>query len=475
MKTILSFILLLLLILSPTVYAQSGDISFWLPKKNAKSISAAQVKRNGEYFSIKLHSVFAHYKSSFLENIKKIIIVSETSTIEENKPAVQSTMLNKVWQKLDGNGDFIGVNDHLVVLSPATISNAKIKVSFQGIGEDKFGFVFDALSDSSFKSALSLSPATLSTIAAVAPTVKKLLASPYNTDNPRQILDVTQSYVVYADTKLPKVDSLREGFLIIISSREKKNADLKKIVSLDSKDIRLSPLGNGLEFKEADEWKQFTNNSYVVLSVTKIQSRGENEYSNWFSKYTEAERLTEEKLLSNKPVGEVRQEAINLWKEGNALLFADLNYIHKERIDIKSRHLNNIQTLFSSISGPTKEVLDPKNLGVPSNYRELALNYELYLAKQYGQITFRVKMDSGLPSQNRQYRITDFNTSSSMPIFQTTNEKGEFVIKDLSPGIYKIERKGETIFDSGIFIIDPKEKKTFVFQEEKKFLLPIKG
>lgn len=474
MKRLIIFLFLISLIIPLKVHAQSGDIAFWLPESGVTSSSDTQVKRNAEYFSIKLHSVFAYYKSGFLENIKKLIVVSEISLLEENKSSIQSTMINKSWQKLDKNGDFIGVNDHLVVLSPATTTNVKIKVSFRGIGKDQFNILFDVLSDSTFKTALSLSPATSAIISAIAPTVQKLLASPYTAEDPRQMLDISQSYVLYADTKQLKPDSLHEGYLIIVSSRERKSDDLTKILSLDSKSIRLSPLGNGLEYKEKEEaeWKLLRNNSYVVLSVVKTPIRGENEYSHWFSKYTEAERFAEEKLLAGDPADKVKPEAVVLWREGNALLSADSNYIQNERVEIKGKHLTDLKAILLAKGETSKVTLDAKTLGVPSNFSELAQKYEAAVAKQSAQITVRTEWAGGAPLPNKQFRLTGFDASGAGAIVQTTNEKGEFVLKGLSPGKYKIESAGEMGAGTGVFIVDPKDKKAFEFKNEKKLVSP---
>jgi len=463
MQRLIIFLSLILLIIPLKVHAQSGDIAFWLPGPEAPSVSDAQVKRNEEYFNIKLHSVFAYYKSGFFENIKQLIVVSEISLSEENKSPIQSTIVNKLWQKLDKNGDFIGVNDHLVVLSPAKTPNVKIKVSFRGIGKDRFKPLFEALSDPTFKTALCLSPAASATISAIAPTVQKLLASPYTADNPRQMLDISQSYIIYADTSQLKTDSLREGFLVIMSSREKRSADLTKILSFDSKSIRLSPSGIGLEYEEGNEWKQFRNNSYVVLSIMKTPIRGENESSHWFSKYSEAERIAEEKLISGVPIDVAKSDAIGLWREGNALLFTDPNYIQNERVAIKSKHLNDIQTILLARVVASKATLNAKALGVPANFSVLAQKYKAAVAEQSSQIIVVASGIDGKPLPNQQVRLISDDTLATQAIVQTTNNAGRVVLKGLSAGKYRIETEGKT----WAAIVDPKETKAFEVNDSK--------
>jgi len=523
----LFLILLISLIIPFQAQAQSGDISFWLP---AQVGIDAQVKRNEEYFSIKLESVFAYYKSGFFENIKNLIVASEF-ILAESKSTIQSTVVNKTWQKLDKDGDFIGANDHLVVLAPSTASNVQIKVSFRGIAEDKFLILFQALSDPTFKSALSFSPATSATVSAIAPIIQKLLSSPYTSSNPRQILDVSQSYVIYAETDKPKEDSLREGYLVILSSREGKSDDLKKILTLLSSDpssVRIHSTTKCLEYKEGTEWKQLKSNSYVVLSITKASCRGVDEGSKWFSKYKDAIEFAKE----NKG-----KEAVAKWKEGNALLNEDPNYIQSERnkitykvqndfeniiieaqakLEAKSEALKSSKaeieakskTLYTSkamsdteafmaaqaifeaetkafmasqarLEAETKAIkalqvaLDAKVLGVPSNFKKLARKYEDAVAKQSAQITVRAEGVGGMPLPQKQFRLIRLDTFMAGAIVQTTNEKGELVIKGLSPGKYSIESAGEIGVGTGVFIVDPKDKKIFEFKEEKKLFYPV--
>jgi hypothetical protein len=264
--------------------------------------------------------------------------------------------------------------------------------------------------------------------------------------------------------------------LVIISSREGKSADLDK-VSQDTKNIRLSPSGVGLQYLDGTEWKQFRNNSYVVLSVTKTPYRGENESSNWFAKYTEAERTAEEKLVGGQPTDKVKPEVIGLWTEGNALLFADPNYLQNERNLIKNKHFKALQDVFLAKGDASKAKLDSNALGVAPNYADLALKYENAAAKQSAQITISAIDLDGNPLQNARISLTDFNSSSNKGVISTTtNDHGEAVFKGVSPGKYKIKGdfggfvvhgvgypynelpdKGVSV-ETGAFIVDPKDK-----------------
>src|SRR5437879_1409842 len=55
----------------------TGDIVLWVPFRASTSRESAQITRNARYVSIKLQSVYAYYKSGFLENIKHLIVKSD--------------------------------------------------------------------------------------------------------------------------------------------------------------------------------------------------------------------------------------------------------------------------------------------------------------------------------------------------------------------------------------------------------------
>src|SRR6266478_5812546 len=95
----------LLFTLVQTTQAQSGDQAFWLPLKPDVDPQTAQIVRNKEYVSIKLQAVFAYYKSSFLENIKQLLVASDIA-VTDGTTLVEGTILNKALPKLDSTGDF---------------------------------------------------------------------------------------------------------------------------------------------------------------------------------------------------------------------------------------------------------------------------------------------------------------------------------------------------------------------------------
>src|SRR5712671_960346 len=155
--------------------AQSGDTWKWIPFESKMSAKDAQIVRNSQYVSIKVQAAHVSYKSGFLENIKQIVVSSNVS-FDLGTQKVQALSINRTWQKSKKSDDNIPVNDLLAVLSPASPNAIAIKMSFAGIGEDKFKSVFDLLSNNDVKTALNLSPASIAQAGLVTSIAQKFLA-----------------------------------------------------------------------------------------------------------------------------------------------------------------------------------------------------------------------------------------------------------------------------------------------------------
>ncbi len=177
----LLWMLLLVVALPRGAAAQDRDTIFWIPPSAGRGAAEANVQRDKAYYAIKLHSIFANYESGFLDDISRLVIASQTLSAEPNLIA-QSAIIHKNWQRLDRRGDFVAVNDYLVALSPATASEIQIKIQLRGVGEESFAPVFNSLADPALKSALSLSPSTSGSVAALTLAVEKFLAPPYYRD-----------------------------------------------------------------------------------------------------------------------------------------------------------------------------------------------------------------------------------------------------------------------------------------------------
>src|SRR5439155_7743736 len=90
-----------------------------------------------------------------------------------------------------------------------------------------------------------------------------------------------------------KSDWLREGYVVLVSSKEKPSDELAKIKTLAPKDLRISAK-NALEYKDGGTWKVFRRNSYVVLAVSRTAFRGLDDSAPWAKKYAAAIKLAGE-------------------------------------------------------------------------------------------------------------------------------------------------------------------------------------
>ena len=450
-KALISFLALSILYVYAAVgQQQEGDITFWIPLRSGVSRQEAQILRNSQYVSIKLHSVYAYYRSGFLENIKTLVITSKIALDRAGKQ-VESVMLNKTLAKSSESGDFIGLNDHLAILSPATPAGIQIGIGFRGIGEDRFRKVFELLSGSELKTPLDLSDVTVSKVAGISSIIRKFLATPYTSANPRQMLDITQSLLLYSDNSKEYPDALCEGYLIVVSGREKKTDQLSQFLQLKEGDIQLSPQGQALQYRSPQgNMVTLTRNSYVILSITKTPVRGEDENSAWFNKYVQAEGACS-KVMDGKDVKDVLNEALDLWKQANVLLAADLNYIHTERERIQSLYLQKIDEklkYYSARQGqiPGGNLLKLHGSGIPEDYSKIASKYigmlmenNLPMKDDTGNIVVSVHAKDGKSISGAPVKI-----KTSLTFYTaTTDQQGTAVFENLPPGDYTVHANVE--------------------------------
>ncbi len=440
--------------------AQSGDIAFWIPNSETPSPAAAQVVRNDEYVSIKLESVFAYYRSGFLENISNLVVASNVQFNDDSR-ALESAQVNKVWQTIDKDGDYIAINDHLAVLAPTTPLSIKIKVSFRGIGEDVFKKIFDVLDSSALKTALNLAPATVGRLSAITPLVQKFLAAPYTSGNPRQILDVEQSFVLYSKGIGSKNDGLREGYYVVISGREDKSEDLSKFQKLTIADIRLSPLAKGVEYREDGQWKSVTKNSYVVISVSRAPYRGEDETSAWFRKYNEA-IASAQKVMEGVPAEKAKTDSLALWREGSALLAAELNYVQGEKDAIKADKFSRIKRTIESKDGSQRIIA--REYGLPPTFELLAAAYRAKTTLDKSTLFARIFDTQGNALGHKKFTFVGLDKSEPFTYVTTSDQQGRIAFTNMRPGIYKlepVEGSGGVLYSNRAInlVLEPREVK----------------
>lgn len=423
-----------------------GDMVFWIPFKPGASKRAAQIPRNSQYVSIKIHSVHAYYRSGFFENIKNITVISEISLMEGGRvmEGLDGTMVNGVFEKSRNADDFVGLNSHLAVLSPAVPDQVKMRIRFSGIGEDRFKGLFDLLSGEDVKSPLGLSQAAMGRVGGITAIVKGLLKSPYTSDRPKQMLDVTQSFVLYADNTKEYEDALREGYVVIVSAREKKTDDLARIQSLGPEDLRVE--GQKLMFRDTQgQMRPLLFNSYVILTVTQTPVRGENQRSTWFRKYSDAIKASE-KIREGEALEKVKKEALALWKEGNTLLESDATYLDSERRLLRAAKWNEIEkNLKDSLKAagvtPIPSLLSFDDPAVPRRPEQTAKEYASLLESHLGGV--RVDVDSVLNWSGNSYELSLINASGgaeySPTVLRTLEGAVSYRFQHILPGDYVLQ------------------------------------
>jgi len=453
-KNLCLFVLLLVFLFAPiSARAQGGDIVLWIPLKSGVTKKDAQISRNKEYVSIKLQSVYAYYRSGFFENIKQLLIKSDIS-LEQGGKRDQGTMLNVSKELPSQSGEFIGLNNHIAVLTPSSRTSIMLSVGFRGVGEDKFKKIFDLLSGPALKTPLNLADATLGKISGITTIVQGFLSTPYTSNNPKSILDISQSFIFYSDT-LEHPDALREGYLVVVSSREHKGDGLTKILSLQPEDYRLSSQGHQLEYKESGAWTPLVDNSYVIFSITQTTTRGEDE-APWLVKYRAAEDASR-KVLEGVSVDKAKADALALWREGNILIGADQNYIDSERDGIRSAHLAEIKKILNS-SSVAVNLSEPD---IPANFAIIAADYKNRLAANASTLSVVVRDEQGTAVSNAEVVLSDSSNPGTL-IKVKTDDTGQATLQTLKAGEYSIEAKPVN-FNSSTpekFVLEPKETKS---------------
>jgi hypothetical protein len=444
------FVVLFFILAPVSVAAQSGDVVLWIPVNTGVTKKDAQIPRNKQYVSVKLHSVYAYYKSGFFENIKQLLVKSDIS-LEQGGRRVEGTMLNASRELPSKTGEFIGLNDHIAVLTPSSPTSVSLRVGFRGVGEDKFKKIFDVLSGSGLKTPLNLADATIGKINGITSIVQSFLATPYTSGNPKSILDISQSFVLYSDD-LEHPDALREGYLVVVSSREKKGGDLTEILTLQPDQIRLSPLGQQLEYKDGEAWKAVVDNSYVIFSITKTTTRGEDE-SPWLVKYRAAEEASR-KVVGGTPINEARDNALAIWREGNILIDADQNYIESERKGIRNAHLAEIK----NILGGENTAVNLTGPDIPANFAAIAREYKNELAANASSISVTVTDTHGVSVSNADVVLRD-SEKPAEKVEVKTDQAGRATLGGVQPGEYVLETKpaNSPVADTQKFVIAPKE------------------
>jgi Carboxypeptidase regulatory-like domain len=461
MKLVWCYIIGSFLLVTParSQQAVSGDILKWNPFDSKTNSKDAQIVRNSQYVSIQIQAAHVSYKSGFLENIKQIVVSSSVS-FDLQSQKVDGLIVNRTWDKSKTSDDDMPVHDLLADLSPASPTSIKIKVDFAGIGQDRFKPIFDILANSDVKTALNLSPTTLAKSGLATSILQKFLATPYTSNNPKSVLSMSVGFVLYSNRDADRVDSLRQGYVVVISGSENKSQNLDRVINIKPDSLRFDAESHVLQTKLADgSWVAFTGNSYVVLSVTADSVRGIDESSPWAKKFYEGERTTDQ-LVLGESADKVKKDALNLWQEGSTLLAADANYIERERQSIRAKALYDIQEDLKKKGGSlSKMEMQSFAPEIPSNFAELAKSYDSDVLRTLAAaLALHIHNAEGSAMPGASISLRDVRTMESFNA--TTNNGGDVVLNGLKPGDYELEvsYSGFAPLEQHI-TVQPKERK----------------
>jgi hypothetical protein len=426
----------MLVLMRVPMFAQAGvgDKVFWVPKSAANTSAASQIKRNSKYVSVRLASAYAYYKSGFFENIKSVV-VSSGITIDKGQ---ELQMINASRMKSPKDGDFIGIGDHLLVFAPASPQSIRITVSFGGVGEDKFKSIFDLLSGSELKVPLSLTASSLAQLNATTNVVRRFMSTPYTSKTPADMLNVSTSFAVYSDVSVDHADALREGYIVIVSAREKRGDDFNELLArlaADPSALRVSQDGVVTFTTAAGAQKSLLQNSYAVLSVESTPLKGEDEDSPWYAKYKAAEAECKTIVTVGKSPVDAGSTARRIWGEGNTLLDADRSYLDAEREGISATHYERLEATLAKLSVAAGKPAPPPALNAMPNSKDIAASYQ----KQLAQNSADVVVVTGAIGNAAE--VVAHSESEEGITVTAIEQDGKFVFKGLKPGVYTVEQK----------------------------------
>lgn len=337
--------IVLLLAMFVVARSQGGDISFWLPTTNT-SAKDAQILINQQYITVSLDFTQVYFKTGFLSHLKTIIITTGASHNFSGERIGPTEQVVNVSAKTNDNGQTIGAQkEALTSLIPVAGNAMSLHVTVKGTGEDRFKKLFDILGGGDVKTALNLTDATVARVGAITNIVKGLLANPYTSDKPADILSFNSDFSFFQNNSINHPTSLREGYIVIVSSQKSDTPTFNQLRAMlptdmdKAKDVfEVGP--GGLRYKS--NGNSVDNVSYVILVVDQARELGENTNSAWFRKYNDA--LAKISAATPTTLETATKEANDLWQQGTALLNEDKSYLVSERTNFIQRYKQQIMT-----------------------------------------------------------------------------------------------------------------------------------
>jgi hypothetical protein len=364
-------------VLSAAAFGQpSGELVFTFPLEPDKPQKT--IRRNEDYFSIHLLNTYVRYDSGYLENVRHIVVVSDV-TLGPGRAAPAASAIQTVKDVPRKIDDFIPARHDLALCIPATGISVGIHIQVRGIGDDKFKPVFDCLNtDGLLKTTLAMNAGTLGKVDLAKSLIERLLASPYSSQHPDQILNIQDTFTILP-TAATETKALQSGYLLMLSSSRRRNSNLNWIQGKTPADFRVNPLGSVVEMRNhLGTFEPFTNATYALLVIHRLPAIGDNTQSSWWQKYDEATSIVRNAFPAPGDTNAqkaLKDQSFALWREGNTVLALDQAYLPNERTNISWRS-------YKALCGILQEkgvVLSPSEkaaLGEPPELEKALAQYD---------------------------------------------------------------------------------------------------
>jgi hypothetical protein len=440
----------------------------WLPPNPGETAEAAQIVRNEEYFSIKIHAVHLYYRAGPLKNLKNLVVMSDlVLTTDEGR--TQGAMVNGAYSRDDREYEqLLPMADHIAMMCPSTPTNVKVQLRVRGMGEQKYRRIFDILSSADIKPLGRVLTAAAPGIGAAASLVSRFMDSPYTDENPKNVLDVVASFNVYPRTDIAAAhaDALRDGYLVVVTPLPEADGVVAPLPA--EGDLRLSPQGQQkLEYRENGEWRELKDQTYVIFNVVRCPIKGENQSSPWFRKYAQAmEIVSALPGMDSADCGRALDDALTLWRDGNVLLDADPYYIYQEKKAIRAKYLNvirearetaaqQVHTMGNPETPALPDVAPAARDDLPADYATLAASYDRLVSDYAGDLWVQLAGElKGLGGG----AVTI--TAADDPAFKqerSTDDTGRVNFEGLLPGAYLLSYADPASAAApAMVVIDPK-------------------
>lgn len=415
----------------------TGFISRWIPENNddSNAITDDQILLNKGYVSLRIVSAYVYYRSSFLDNVNRFLVDSNV-VLYRGADSSTGVMINADQQKENTNGEWIGVvGKYLLSEVPTNFNSINLSINYNGVGSDVFKPIFDTLSSANNLSIFS--GGIWTGVNTIAPLVQGFLATPYTTSNPRQVLNMSQSYNIYPNQNSDKY-ALRTGYYVYMANHnngQTEDDQFNEFENLDSSDLRVSNSGI-LQYSKDDgnTWSNFTDDAYVVFYLTKTRFIGEIGNATWSQKYqaieTDINKFTGDPSSSVTDYNTLYSQVLSDWKQANVLLNLDNSITNEEKTYIEANEWNKVNNDLGPSPGVTVSIPAPER--DLAQYVSLATEYNSSLSP----VTLVVNnLPNSNPGQPVTLQVVDPSTNAPVTTIPTDGTSTAVTISGVRPGL----------------------------------------